>query len=206
MIDYDDNSELRRDLDALHSPSPDQRVDGSFGLSTLSDPRALPDLIDALQADPNANARSSAAWALAHYEDHRVVEPLCQALDDPAAKVREKAAFALGQILDHRAVEPLLAHLQEPDENALKSIILALGKQEDTRAVAPLLALLKQEPVYLTEYLLQALGQIAQPESKTVIATFLNHPAQNVSHAANEALQHIERREHLRTPPRHLHR
>lgn len=201
--DYNDDYELDNDLSKLRSAYQEQRIDGAFRLSALSDTRALPSLLRVLKKDPSPDVRASAAWGLAHYNDHRMIEPLCQALDDPEAEVRQMAAFALGQVRDRRSVGPLLKHLQESDENTLKSIIIALGRQEDPRALEPLMKLLEQDRPYLDEYIVRALGQIGDPEANSVLKIMLDHPALAVQTAAQEALEHIEHLDRLNTAPEH---
>jgi HEAT repeat protein len=84
-------------------------------LGEMSDPHAVPPLINALK-HRHAQLHEAAAEALGKTGDRRGVEPLIGRLNDMNASVRAAAAEALGKIGDGRAIEPLNAALSDKDE------------------------------------------------------------------------------------------
>ena len=88
------------------------RQDAAVALEEIDDPRAVPDLIEALN-DEDPNVRYSTASALKNRKDPAAVPALIAALKDEYVIVREAAARALGKIKDPAAVPALTQALKD---------------------------------------------------------------------------------------------
>jgi DNA-binding transcriptional MerR regulator len=141
----------------LADPDPTVRVQMSFVLAKLADPRAVPGLVPLL-GDPDPEVASTAAFALgriggpdalsaligrlglgsgtrgdilgdaiARFGD-QAIGPLTGALSSGAQDVREHAAAVLGFVGSAEAVPPLAAALADADAAVRLAALIALGQ------------------------------------------------------------------------------
>jgi HEAT repeat protein len=126
---------------------PQTRSAAVKALTTLADPRTIPDLVDAL-GDRDRLSRYLSLQVLAVVGDGRAVPATIAALRDPDSDIRWQAVETLGALRDPRAGEPLLGLLTVFDDHKpgppLYVIIKALGRIGDRRAEASLVAVLSQ--------------------------------------------------------------
>lgn len=93
--------------------------------------------------DESTDVRATVCWALARFQDERVLPSLLEALKNSDAVLRGEAARALGTLGSPQAFEPLLkaAH-EDANVEVRQAAIYALNLLGDERAVEPLIALL----------------------------------------------------------------
>jgi HEAT repeat protein len=106
----------------------------------LDDLRAVPELLAALQTDPDPDTRMSAAHSLGVLGDHRAVDPLLAKLADRTEdpRVRGFVAEALTGPQERRAVPFLIAVLDDPSVEVRFWAAFALGELGDSTALGAL--------------------------------------------------------------------
>jgi bilin biosynthesis protein len=135
------------------------RVSAARFLGHLSDPLAVPPLIEALSHE-DINLREEAIRALGKTGDPRAVRHVSPFLRDPNEFMREKAAVALSDIHDPQTVEPLISALGDPDRTVRRLAAEGLGFTKDQRAVDPLIAALGDKEYGVRVYAAKSLGEI----------------------------------------------
>jgi HEAT repeat protein len=137
---WSDEAALGPLVATLHDPDPRIRAEAAKSLGTLDNPRAVPDLIAALQADADAVARVSAAYALGQLDDPRAVDPLLAKLADTGEepRVRGFVAEALIFYREQRVVAALIAVLSDPSAEVRFWAAFALGELKDPAALGAL--------------------------------------------------------------------
>lgn len=170
------------------------RSTSAEALGYLSDQKAIPPLLQALQDREYGVRRAAAAalkmlgWQPANDTERALfavasmqwketvslgtsaIDSLAFALKDEHRQIRAEAAKALGQIKDHKVIDLLLAALRDEtdDYEAGIAIIEALGQLRDSRAIEPLSILLQNSSKQaLYNRILQALQMLGwQPEDE----------------------------------------
>jgi HEAT repeat protein len=133
-----------RALDHLASAlgDPDQRLraEAARSLGALGSPRAVPDLVAALQEDADPETRIGAAYSLGLLGDHRAVDPLLAKLadGDEDPRVRGVVAESLAELQERRAVPALIAALGDPSVEVRFWASFALGELGDPAALSAL--------------------------------------------------------------------
>ena len=105
------------------STDPDTRVEAVQALDLIDNPEALPDLVEAMETDPNMDVRLAALMALQSLGFEELVQIL---LNHEDLKMRRAAAIALNALRDPRAVDPFV-HVLTTDEDALVRVEVARG-------------------------------------------------------------------------------
>jgi HEAT repeat protein len=136
---------------ALHDPDPSLRAEAARALGALDSPRAVPELVSALQTDADPDTRMAAAHSLGLLGDHRAVDPLLAKLADRSEDpcVREFAAEALTGPGERRAVRALIAALGDPSVEVRFWAAFALGELGDPAALSALERLAQTDDVAL---------------------------------------------------------
>lgn len=137
-------SQLQRFLQAPEAP---RRRAAAIALGRLRDPRALNELVQALQ-DHELGVSSLAAWALGRLTHERAWAALMGALQDEGEKnvrVRRAVVEGLGHLHEPRAVDALLRSLSDPDVSVQFLATEALGLSNDMRAFESLLSALQSK-------------------------------------------------------------
>ncbi len=133
-------------LHAAGDNRPAIRVVRVQALGMLGDPRILPQIIHALEADGDARFRQTAAYALGMLGDTRAATALVQVLskqdEDPA--VRGMPPDQLGT-LGNSAAPALIAALQDAEAEVWFWSVFALGKLLDRRALPELRRLARED-------------------------------------------------------------
>ncbi len=145
-----ENPNLRLKVAALFAelePPPTPEIDKAFVRALLYEPmpaargntaRALVDyklagavaaLIEVLQHDKDANARSHSAYALGAMRSQSAVPALVQATHDAESWVRIRAVTALGHCSGLAAKEALTAALRDPNDLVRDAAKRAMGKK-----------------------------------------------------------------------------
>lgn len=149
----------------------------------------LQTLIAQLQ-QPDSNARSQAALALAQADDPRALDALLDALArETDVMVREDVTWALGR-KGTSAVPRLIALLGHDSPDVRHNAAHALGKLADARAVDALSDVLRDESdmrVLLKSLL--ALGQIRDSRAAPAVARLIGHDDPDVQAMVNNVLE-----------------
>lgn len=155
--------------EGLYDARADVQREAGYGLATAG-PEALPDLIQALQAQ-NERTRGYAVYALGDRGAHAgdAVPALAALADDPSEFVRRNLADALGQIRRQAPMAvPALIHLLE-DADAQTRFNAAYGLARlgsEAAAAAPALAeALADDNRYVRGHAAIALERIGTPEA-----------------------------------------
>jgi|CZKF01.1.fsa_nt_gi HEAT repeat protein len=181
---------------AMKDPDADVRWEAANALGEIKDPRAVPPLLEALQAK---DLQWHAAYALGKIKDPRAVEPLIAALQNKDAEFREQVASALGEIKDPRADAALIAALKDPEPKVLHAAANALGLINDPQAVNILLTALREHNVEVIAGADNFFIRRGEPGSEDALidalnktgdhymaADFLNSGNHKLSEAANQ--------------------
>ena len=127
---------------ALAQPDPKTRQNAIKMLGELRDMRAVPVLMQMLEAK-EAAVRGQAARALGKLSHPQAIEPLIRIVQTDSAMVRRQAVAALGRISADAILPALVAALTDPDPKVMEIAARALEKRGDRRAVAGLRALVE---------------------------------------------------------------
>lgn len=158
---------------------------------------AVDALLDLL-SHSDAVVRAAAADALGKIGVPQAVEPLIAALNDADPGVRAAAAYALWPYKDARAVQPLIAILEGDtsawEETAYDTLAAAdaLTWMGDV-AVDALIVALRAPDVTTRRLAAAALGDMGASRAIPALARAQNDPDEDVSWAAEHALQEIAR-------------
>jgi HEAT repeat protein len=108
--------EVREKIEGLATARGEQYEQNVAALGGLLRVRAVPLLVEALDANANPRVRAGCALALADAQDPRALEPLSEAADrDEDAGVRYTAAYALLRFRDPRGLPVLFRALRSED-------------------------------------------------------------------------------------------
>lgn len=216
-IPADIPSDVREQIEKLHSHSPADRAFGAFNLGEMGGraAKAAPFLIriladsevveeisagsfaplvgDETPEEP-ATAGSEAAIALLKI-GRPAVEPLIHSLwINASPEIRGASAVVLGRIRDDRAVEPLMAALEDGEEYVRRASAKALGALRDDRAVEPLIKVLDEDGEDSVRLAAAwALGEIGDPRAVYPLIDAFRDKSPDVRFNAVWALERIGR-------------
>ena len=178
---------------ALDDPDAAVRLSSAQALGSLSDPRAVEALLEALRTDPDAGVRKMAAWALGEIESPAAVGGLSQAArSDESVDVRAMAVWALGEIESPEAVPALGAALRDSDLEVRRMAVWALGEIESAEAVEWLTPALRDGDVEIRRKAAWALGEIESPAAVSALGGALRESDAEVRATAAWALGEIQ--------------
>jgi HEAT repeat protein/beta-lactamase regulating signal transducer with metallopeptidase domain len=178
---------------ALDDSEVEVRLSSAQALGSLSDPRAVEALLDALRTDRDAGVRKMAAWALGEIESPAAVGGLSQAArSDESVDVREMAVWALGEIESPEAVPALGAALRDSNLEVRRMAVWALGEIESPEAVEWLTPALRDDDVEIRRKAAWALGEIESPTAVSALGGALRDSDAEVRATAAWALGEIE--------------
>ncbi|HET6361416.1 MAG TPA: HEAT repeat domain-containing protein [Gemmatimonadota bacterium] len=178
---------------ALDDPNVEVRLSSAQALGSLSDPRAVEALLNALRTDPDAGVRKMAAWALGEIESPAAVGGLSQAArSDESVDVRAMAVWALGEIESPEAVPALGAALRDSDVEVRRMAVWALGEIESPEAVDWLTPALRDEDVEIRRKAAWALGEIESAGAVSALGGSLRDSDSEVRATAAWALGEIQ--------------
>ncbi|HET7691962.1 MAG TPA: HEAT repeat domain-containing protein [Gemmatimonadota bacterium] len=178
---------------ALDDPDAAVRLSSAQALGSLSDPRAVEALLEALRTDPDAGVRKMAAWALGEIESPAAVGGLSRAArSDESVDVRAMAVWALGEIESPEAVPALGAALRDSDVEVRRMAVWALGEIESPEAVEWLTPALDDGDVEIRRKAAWALGEIESPAAVSALGGALRDSDAEVRATAAWALGEIE--------------
>jgi HEAT repeat protein/beta-lactamase regulating signal transducer with metallopeptidase domain len=178
---------------ALDDPDAAVRMSSAQALGSLSDPRAVEALLDALRTDRDAGVRKMAAWALGEIESPAAVGGLSQAArSDESVDVREMAVWALGEIESPEAVPALGAALRDSGVEVRRMAVWALGEIESPESVEWLTPALGDGDVDIRRKAAWALGEIESPAAVPALGGALRDSDAEVRATAAWALGEIE--------------
>ncbi|MBI5610417.1 MAG: HEAT repeat domain-containing protein [Deltaproteobacteria bacterium] len=112
----------------LYEPLPAARGNTARALVDYKLAGAVAALIEVLEHDKDANARSHSAYALGAMRSQSAVPALAKALRDTESWVRIRAATALGRCSGLEAKQALTAALRDPNDLVRDAAKRALGK------------------------------------------------------------------------------
>jgi HEAT repeat protein len=178
---------------ALDDPDVEVRLSSAQALGSLSDPRAVEALLEALRTDPDAGVRKMAAWALGEIESPAAVGGLSHAArSDESVEVRSMAVWALGEIESPEAVPALGAALRDSAVEVRRMAVWALGEIESPEAVEWLTPALRDGDVEIRRKAAWALGEIESPAAVSALGGALRDSDAEVRATAAWALGEIE--------------
>ncbi|HWT39625.1 MAG TPA: HEAT repeat domain-containing protein [Paraburkholderia sp.] len=114
-------------------------------LADLEDPDALQPIVAALKHDASSDVRSEAARVLGAWEQHDIIEALCNALRDTDDNVREAAASSLSALKQTSSGAVLCVWADDPAPFVQRAILRALRELRCADAFAPALRALEHE-------------------------------------------------------------
>lgn len=171
------------------------RKDAAQALGELADPRAIEQLVSALQyrglsADKDLPVRVAAAIALGKLGDPQAIEPLVAILQGRKfapgdVPVRSAIVTALGDLANPLVVEPLITALK--DAPIRDSVVVSFGKLGDY-ALEPLLKALKDKDKTVRMSAAAALGELGNPQGVEPLIAALGDNQSSVRSAAAAAL------------------
>lgn len=122
-----------------------ERMQATRAFCEISDPRAIPRLIELLRDDCTL-VRVSAGYALGRNPHPNAVLPLIeQLMQDWNGYVRKGVVWALGTCHDPRALQPLISALKYDITTVRLWAASALGQLGDSRAIEPLTTALETD-------------------------------------------------------------
>lgn len=184
---------IKRAVDALDSPNPEERKAAIRNLAQSDHPVAIEALICALRhisQDVRIYASSRLALVAANSKGaiNADVQELLEALNDDTWEVRNAVIQVLGRI-DNPAVVPALLKILEDDEYRVRlSAIEALGMIGEPSAVPSLLDALQDEEFQVRQFAARSLGWIGDPLAVNPLIGALDDENWLVCEAAAEAL------------------
>jgi len=169
-------------LEALNQSDSGVRLDAVKRLGALGDQRAVPVLIQLLEAK-EAPLRGQAAVTLAKLKHPQAIEPLIRVLQTDSPGVARKAATALARFSDPTIAPVLIQALDSPHFNVKEASAQALGRLRDPRAVPRLMALVEDKSVFASGFswrkdraaldaywaAVNALGKIKDPQAIPIL-------------------------------------
>jgi len=159
-------AELTALVRTLAQGSEGERNQAAARLRHLGDPRAVPLVLDLLDA-PSADQRATACWVLRLLDDPRAAGPLLARLTDASPAVRREAARALGSLRSQRAVRGLIALLDPGSEPPVRlAAAQALAQIGAPRAARALLRLLDSPN---TELKIAAIHALAAANARVAV-------------------------------------
>ncbi len=180
-------------LSVLKDENASVRLAAVQSLGSLSDPRAVDALVQALRTDSDARVREAAAAALGEIDSPRAVPGLIAALaSERVTAVRAKIAWALGEIDDTRAVEALGAAVRDPEAEVRRQVVWALGELGSAAAVPMLIPALRDSDVETRKQAASALGEIESRDAIDALAAATKDADAEVRKEAVSALGNIE--------------
>lgn len=117
-------------LDALHDDDPRLRAAAAKSLGEIGDAAAVPELLRAMNTDPDGNIRWQASGALSKIGE-AAVPGLAEALKDEDWKVRRSAAEALSGMREPSALPALIEAMTDRNDvvrQAVATAILGMGE------------------------------------------------------------------------------
>ncbi len=200
----DEDSEVKKHAAEILGTTKDKRVVASL-IHTLSDenPEVRHTIMSALSniGDKSASSALESFMKSENWEDRfyaidaigmlakkSSIPIFLQAFSDPNPKVRENAVLSVGHYNYHQIVERLLSLLEDDAIEVQAAAAYILGDFECKSAVKPLIDFCKSNSKDLVLVSLESLSKIKDPESIPAIIKVLNHPALEVSAAAQETL------------------
>jgi HEAT repeat protein len=139
------------------------RAHAADALGKLGDPRAVPDLLRALE-DKVDMVRGHAANALGQIGDRRAVSPLLDLLREPDMLIRWTAAEALGHLGDPSAVLPLLEAWINADHEMILEVTGEAISRIGEAAQGPLREALDDPREEVQRAARYILGQLGAPQ------------------------------------------
>lgn len=122
---------------ALRSGAASARMRAVVALTRAGDHAAVPELVDLLATDPDAEVRARAAWALGELHAADAEAALLRALrEDPARRVKRAAALSLGTLDTARGRAALTAALQDDDRQVAAAAVDAMARSHAPGAQA----------------------------------------------------------------------
>ena len=178
---------------ALDDPDVEVRLSSAQALGSLSDPRAVEALLEALRSDRDAGVRKMAAWALGEIESPAAVSGLSQAArSDQSVDVRAMAVWAMGEIESPEAVPALGAALRDSEVEVRRMAVWALGEIERPESVEWLTPALGDGDVEIRRKAAWALGEIESPAAVSALGGALRDSDAEVRATAAWALGEIQ--------------
>ena len=133
-------------------------------LARLAEQEAVGVLSEVIAADPSADARRNAVWALTRIDGSAAREGVRSALRDDSGSVRHAALNSIALHRDASAMPEAIPLLADDSDAVKRAAAEALGRIGDPAAVEPLLAASAlTEGEVLTHSLVYALIEIADP-------------------------------------------
>jgi HEAT repeat protein len=164
-------------------------------LGTLDDPSVTPLLRAALNTDPSAVVRTTAAASLVHFKDPSGLPLVQEALDDIDFRVRLAAAISLSR-MDYATAKPLVIKaLNSQDPLVRTHAFKVVGENADYEMAALVTeAISRETDRYVKSQALWTLGQIGSAEVIPLLVDLLAEEREEVRHSSAEALVMISDR------------
>jgi HEAT repeat protein len=146
-------------------------------LAFFDDPRAVPALVDGLDARQPAAVRAAAAATLMRSDHTVAVDALERALRDPEPWVRYVALRSLGSMGDRGVVPAVLETLRkDPAPHVRLAAIDVLGRLGPTEAWEVIEPLARSSDSDIGAAAIVALGHLSRPEALSALEGFLRAP------------------------------
>lgn len=169
--------------------NPKMRETGVKGLGMLSDERAIPKIIRALN-DEFPKVRRTAVIALSGFKNERVEEAITFSLMDGDSEVRIAAIQALVKVGSKKSVKVLMPLLKDQDVWVRSQVAEVLGETGGREAVSMLLEALNEGDNVMRMAVVRALGKLKVESAVSQLESLLAHC--NDWDLGNEVMKSLE--------------